>query len=169
MYNPGMIRPLVLAAAAAALLSGCASRDVKTDLEVLEVATGWYDLGIVADGEHAGKNKLVPSVSLQLKNISQLGISGVQLDAVFRNVKDVAVIGEHFVPGVPSNVTLEPGATTPPIVLRAKVGFVGTETRTLMLQNSVFKDAEVTILLRHGRNNWVTMKVIPIERKLLTR
>jgi hypothetical protein len=164
-----MLTRLVVVLSAAALVAACSSRNVLTDLEVVEVSTGWYDLGVVAEGPDLGKNKLVPSVSLKLKNVSQEPISGVQLDAVFRHVNQDQIIDEHFVPGVASNASLDPGATTNAIVLRAKWGFVGEETRDLMLQNSRFQDARVTILGRHGRNNWATMREITIERRLLTQ
>ena len=39
--------------------AGCASREVEKDLRVVDVRTGWYDLGIVD-----GQNKLVPSISV---------------------------------------------------------------------------------------------------------
>jgi len=40
--------------------AGCNRVDPTTVLEPIEVVTGWYDDGILADG----KNKLVPSISL---------------------------------------------------------------------------------------------------------
>ena len=169
MYNARMLNRFIAALAVAAMAAGCSSRDVLTALEVVEVNTGWYDLGVVAEGPDQGKNKLVPSVSLKLKNVSQEPISGVQIDAVFRHVKEEGVIDEAFVPGVASNSSLDPGATTNAIVMRAKWGFVGEEARDLMLQNSAFKDARVTILGRHGRNNWATMREVQIERKLHTQ
>jgi hypothetical protein len=162
-----MLTRLLIAASAAVLLAGCETRDVKADLEVVVVATGWYDVGPVLSGQDAGKNKIVPSTSIRLKNISQKGISGVQIDAVFRNQGEEKIISEHYVPGVASNTTLEPGVQTAPIVLRARWGFVGPETRSQMLQNTNFRDAQITILLRHGRSGWIPVKVIPVERKLL--
>jgi hypothetical protein len=166
MYNPPMFKRIVLVLMAAAL-AGCSSRNVQTDLEVVDVNTGWYDLGVVAAGQDQGKHKVVPAVSFRLKNISAEAISGVQIDAVFRHVGKEEVVDEHYVPGVPSNMSLEPGATTGPIVLRSKWGNAGEEPRDLLFKNSHFVDFEVTILGRHGRNNWASMGRIPIERTLL--
>jgi hypothetical protein len=148
-----------------ALLFGsaaCTTRDVQKELEIVEVRTGWYFLGTVA-----GQNKLVPSIAMKLKNVSQTPISGVRLNAVFRNVGEEQIIDQHFVPGIASNAGLEPGATTAQIVLRSEWGFTGTESHAQMLENSHFKDAEVTILGLHGRSNWLPMGKIPIERRLL--
>jgi len=174
MYNPRMrtpTRPAVrrltraLLLSAAVVVSACESRNVQTDLSIVEVRTGWYDLGVVAEGQ----TKIVPSISLKLKNVSEKPISGVQIDAVFRSVKEPdKIIDEHFVPGVASNASLAPGDSTAPIVLRSKWGFTGSETRSQMLQNSQFVDAQVTILGRHGRNNWATMSEVQIDRRLLT-
>ena len=165
-----MFKSTLLVVSAAVVVAGCTSRDVTKDLQVVEVRSGWYDLGVViAEGPDKGKNKLVPSVSLKLKNVSQQAISGVQLDAVFRSIPAEKVIDEHFAVGIDSRVSLEPGATTGAIVLRAKWGFVGEETRSLMLQNSNFVDARVTILGRHGRRNWAQMAAVPIDRRLVSR
>jgi hypothetical protein len=136
---------------------------VQTDLEIVDVRTGWYDLGVVENGE----NKLVPSIAFKLKNVSSTAISGVQLDAVFRNVGQEQIIDEHFVPGVASNASLEVGASTTALVLRAKYWYTSSESRAAMLTNSAFVDARVTILGRHGRNNWAPMGEFQITRELL--
>ena len=48
------------------LLAACESREVEKDLKIVDVHTGWYDAGMIAGGQ----NKLVPSISLELQNIS---------------------------------------------------------------------------------------------------
>jgi hypothetical protein len=158
-----MIRALMAPLAAVLLLAGCSSRDVRTDLEIVEVRTGWYDMGVTETGE----NKLVPSISFKLKNMSETPISGVQLDAVFRNQGEEAIIDEHFVPGIASGAPLAAGESTTALVLRSKFGFTSPESRANMLTHSEFVDARVTILGRHGRNNWASMGEFPIERELL--
>ena len=60
--------PLLVALAAA--LAACESREVEKVLKVTEVQTGWYDAGIVN-----GENKIVPSVSFQLRNVSDESIT----------------------------------------------------------------------------------------------
>ncbi len=166
MAHPSSNAPRAAAAAALVLslaAAACTTRDVQKDLDIVDIRTGWYDLGVV----EGGKNKIVPSISMKLKNVSDTPISGVQLDAVFRNVNEEQIIDEHFVPGIASNASLEPGGTTALIVLRAKWGYTGDESRVQMLQNSKFVDARVTILGRHGRSNWLTMREVPIDRQLL--
>ena len=155
---------LLLTLVAALAISACTPRNLQEDLELAAVQTGWYDFGIV----EGGGNKLVPSISLRLKNVSQEEIGGVQLNAVFRDVGDEAARGEHFVSAISYDQPLAPGAETAAIVLRPKVGYTGTESRIQMLQNSQFVDRRVTILLKHGRTNWIRFAEIPIERRLLT-
>jgi hypothetical protein len=76
-------RRLVLPVLAAFLLIGCESREVEKDLKIVGVRTGWFDLGVVG-----GMNKLVPSISLELENVSARGIESVQLNAVFKRVDE---------------------------------------------------------------------------------
>lgn len=144
-------------------LAGCESRDVQTDLEVVNVHTGWYDSGIV----EGGMNKLVPSISLQLRNVSDREIASVQLNAVFRRVGEEQSWGDHFVRAIDTE-GLAPGATTPPIVLRSSFGYTGSQARQQMLQNKEFVDARVEIFGKHGRRTWAKISESQIDRQLLT-
>jgi len=158
-----MLNRLLVCVAAAALLGGCTrSRDVQKDLKLVDVRTGWYDAGIVE-----GKNKLVPSISLKVQNVSADDIANVQMNAIFRRVGEQEAWGEHFVRAVDSN-GLKAGATGGEIVLRSNLGYTGDQSRAEMLQNSQFVDAKVEIFGKHGSNTWAKMGEFPIERKLLT-
>lgn len=171
MYNPrmtlrrrsGQARRLALPLLAALLLAGCASREVEKDLRVSDVRTGWYDAGILEDG----KNKLVPSVSLRLQNVSAEGISSVQINAVFRRAGEQESWGEHFVNAIGTD-GLAASATSNPIVLRSPLGYTGTQPRLQMLQNREFVDARVEIYGKHGSRAWVKMAEYQVDRQLLT-
>ena len=72
---------------AAALLTSCGpSFDVEKAVKVTDVRTGWYDAGIVD-----GKNKLVPSISLKLQNISDQQVASVQVFVRLHGLGDAAV------------------------------------------------------------------------------
>jgi hypothetical protein len=158
-----MLNRLLVCAAAAALLAGCTrSRDVQKDLKLVDVHTGWYDAGIVE-----GKNKLVPSISLKVQNVSADDIANVQMNAIFRRVGEQEAWGEHFVRAVDSS-GLKAGSTGGEIVLRSNLGYTGEQSRADMLQNSQFVDAKVEIFGKHGSNTWAKMGEFPIDRKLLT-
>jgi hypothetical protein len=147
----------------AALLAGCESRDVQQDLRIVNVRTGWFDAGII----EGGMNKLVPSVSLQLENVSDREIASVQLNAVFGREGEEQAWGEHFVRAIDTS-GLDPGAATDVIVLRSTLGYTGTQPRLQMLANDQFVDARVTVFGKHGSRTWARMGEFPIERQLLT-
>lgn len=147
----------------AALVSGaCRSREVEKDLRIVDVQTGWYDAGIVD-----GQNKLVPSVSFHLKNVSQEAIENVQINAVFRRVNEPEAWGDRLIRGVGSD-GLAAGATGNTLIIRSERGYTGTEARAQMLKNSQFVDAKVDVFGRHGSRTWVKMGEYQIDRKLLT-
>jgi hypothetical protein len=162
-----MSKSLGLALAAVLLAAGCASRDVQKDLQVVDVRTGWYDLGEVPESPE--KIKIVPGVTFRLKNVSATPIGGVEIDGVFRNLTDDKVVDEHYVKAIPSNQPLAAGDTSDPIVLKSRFGITGTETRPQMFKNSGFVDYHVTVLGKHGRNNWAQMVKVPIERVAINR
>jgi hypothetical protein len=153
--------PRLLACLIAALaLAGCASRDVKTDLRVVEVRTGWYDAGLI----EGGMNKLVPSVSLKLQNVSSEDIASVEMNAIFRRVGEPEVWGEHFIRAIGSG-GLPAGQA---IVLRSSRGYTGAQSRAQMLQNREFVDARIDVFGKHGSRNWVKIGEYQVDRQLLT-
>jgi hypothetical protein len=163
MYNRGMARRLALALISALVLTGCESREVEKDLKIVEVRTGWYDAGLQSDGN----NKLVPSVSLALQNVSDREIASVQLNAAFRRGGDSDNWGEHFIRAIGTD-GLAPGSVTGSLVMRSSVGYTGTQPRLQLLQNKEFVDARVVVLGKHGSRAWVEMGEFQIDRQLLT-
>jgi hypothetical protein len=138
--------------------------DPTTVLEASDVTTGWYDAGLV-EGQ---MNKLVPSISLKLRNKSGDPVRSIQINAVFKRVGEVEMWGEHFgwaVRGEP----LGPGASTQELVLRSGLGYTGEQPRMQMLQNREFVDAKVEIFLRQGSRVWAKLAEFPIDRQLLTQ
>jgi hypothetical protein len=162
MYNSGMILRLTACLVCVALLASCRSREVEKDLAIIDVRTGWYDIGIVD-----GMNKIVPSITFKLKNVSSEPISRVQINAVFRQQGDDKAWGAPFVRGIGPD-GLAPGATGELLVLRNDRGYTSTEGRLKMLQNSQFVDAKVQVFGKHGSRTWVKMGEFQIDRQLLT-
>lgn len=144
------------------LAAACTPREVEKDLRVVDVRTGWYDLG-----DAAGQNKLVPSVSLKLENVSQEEISNVSFQAIFRRVDEDKTWGDHYIRAI-GRPGLGPGATTNLLVLRSPRGYTGSESRLRMLENKEFVDAKVVLFGKHGSREWQKMGEFAIERHLLT-
>ena len=155
----------VLALLLATLASGCnRGVDPSAVLEPIDVVTGWYDAGLV----EGGLNKLVPSITLKLRNKSEEPVRSIQINAVFRRVGEVEMWGEHFGWAI-HREPLPPGALTNDLVLRSGLGYTGEQPRLQMLQNREFVDAKVEIFLRQGSRVWAKLAEFPIERQLLTQ
>jgi len=162
VYNSAMLKPLTCCVLGVVLVAGCRSREVEKDLVITDIRSGWYDAGIVD-----GQNKLVPSITLRLRNVSSEPISRVLLNAVFRRVGESEEWDAHFVGGIGPD-GLAPGATGGDLVLRSERGYLGPQSRIQMLQNREFVDARVEIFGKHGSRNWVKMGEYVIDRQLLT-
>ena len=65
--------------------------DLTKGLKVTVVSSGWYDAGIVN-----GQNKLVPSITLTLTNVSNQRLNVLQLNALFRRVNEPDEWGSAF-------------------------------------------------------------------------
>jgi hypothetical protein len=157
--------PLACMAVVAAVSVSCGKSEAAVAaLEPIEVVTGWYDDGII----EGGKNKLVPSVTMKLRNKSDDSIRSIQINAIFRRVGEQEMWGEYFgwaIRGEP----LAAGATTNTMVMRSALGYTGDQPRMQMLQNREFVDAKVEIYLKQGSRVWAKLAEYPIDRQLLTK
>ena len=142
-----------------------ASDEAVASLEPLEVVTGWYDDGII----QGGKNKLVPSVTMKLRNKGDKELKSVQINAIFRRVGEQEMWGEYFGWAVPRSEPLPAGAETQTLVMRSTLGYTGDQPRMQMLQNREFVDAKVEIYLKQGSRVLTKLAEYPIQRQLLTK
>ena len=142
---------------------GGSSGPITELVEPVDVRTGWFDAGV-----ENGMNKLLPTVTLTLKNVSSEPVANVQLNAVIRRVGETEEWGGAFqkvigMDGIP------PGGTTKPIVLRSNLGYTGIEPRSQMLKNSQFVDAHVQVFAKHGGDQWTKLGEWQIAREMLTQ
>ena len=157
---------LVLVAVLALFSSNCgASVEAVAALEPIDVVTGWFDDGLVV----GQKNKLVPSVTLKLRNKSGEPLKSIQINAIFKRVGEQEMWGEYFGWAIPRKPGLAAGAETQPMVMRSALGYTGTQPRMQMLQNTEFIDAKVEIFLKQGSKVWAKLAEYPIQRQLLTK
>lgn len=125
--------------------------------------SGWYDAGIVN-----GQNKLVPAVSVSIKNVSDRKLLLLQVNSLFRQVNATEEWGSAFVTAAGSE-GLAPGETKT-VLLKSNNGYTGSgETRQEMLQNGHFVDAKVEVFVKYASLQWVKMGEYPITRQLLEK
>lgn len=149
---------------AAVLSSSCGETvDLTKGLEVIDVAAGWHDAGIVD-----GKNKLVPSITFALKNVSHQELSTLQANVVFRRVTEEKEWGAMFV-RVTGSEGLAPGAASQPQTVRSPLGYTGTESRQQMLANAQFVDARAEVFVKYGSTQWQLVGAFPVPRTLMTK
>jgi hypothetical protein len=158
------MRSIVVALVLAVTAAGCNQVVPIHVLEPVDVTTGWHDQGILQDG----KNKIVPTVQLKLRNKSDQPIDGVQINAIFRRVGEQEMWGEHYGWAVRKDA-LAPGATTGVMVMRSGLGYTGEQPRIQIMQHKDFIDAKVEIYLKKGSQTWAKLGEFPIERQLLTQ
>lgn len=159
--------PLALAMAAGLALSACTPRhvDLPKVIEVTNVGTGYFDAGIV----EGNKNKLVPTITLQLKNVGTEPIDSVQLIAKFNRIGETEEWGSAPYVQAIGTTALAAGQTTKPLVLRCDRGYTGEQSREDMLHHSQFVDVRVELFGKYRAQSWVKMGEYKIARDLLTQ
>ena len=157
------VRLLVLLAVVSSVACG-PTVDLTKGLQVDIVNSGWYDLGIIN-----GQNKLVPSVTFTLHNVSDQKLVTLQINALFRRVSENSEWGSGFLT-VSGSQGLAPGATTDPITIKSQLGYTGSDqSRLEMLQNAQFVDAKVELFGKYGSIQWVRLGSYPTTRQLLAK
>ena len=151
----------VIAALAAASCSE--PIDLRQNLEVVDVSTGWWDEGVVN-----GMNKLVPSITFKFKNNSGETLNVLQANVQFKRVSEETEWSTSYVK-VAGSEGLAPAATSEAKVVAAEKGYTGTESRAQMMANSAFVDARVEIFAKYGSTQWVSVGKFPIERRMIPR
>jgi hypothetical protein len=138
--------------------------DLTRGLQVTLINSGWYDLGIVN-----GQNKLVPTVTVTLHNVSDQKLVTLQINALFRRLSENTEWGSGFLT-VAGSQGVAPGATTAPITIKSQLGYTGSDqSRQEMLQNTHFVDAKVELFGKYGSTQWVRLGSYPITRQLLAK
>ena len=139
---------------------GCAEVDLSKAITVTDVFSGWYDFGVVN-----GENKLVPSFSFKLQNVSTEPLNGVQLLVSFwqqgadgeKDSKSVTGIGSDSVPA---------GGSTEPILVRSDVGYTTPVARAELFNHSGFKDFIVKVFAKKG-GKFTPLGEFTVERRII--
>jgi hypothetical protein len=145
--------------------AGCAPPvDLTTGLQIRDVSTGWFDAGIVN-----GQNKLVPSITFTVKNVSDQKLVALQINAVFRRVTEKDEWGSGFLM-VSGSEGLAPGMAAGPLTIRSQLGYTGSDqTREDLLRNSHFVDAEAELFAKYASEQWKRVAESMITRRLITK
>jgi hypothetical protein len=137
--------------------------DLAMALQVQDVSTGWLDTGLVN-----GQNKLVPSITFKLKNMSDQSLPVLQMNVLFRRANEDAEWGSGFVT-VSGSEGLAPGATSKSLTVNSQLGYTGSDPRQQMLSNSQFVDARVRLFGKYASTQWVKVGEYPVTRRLIVQ
>jgi hypothetical protein len=134
--------------------------DVASRVRVEVVASGWRDAGPVS-----GRNKVVPSASVKVVNVSDATLPTVQVNAVFHRNGENGEWGNAF--GVAAGSSgLTPGGDAT-VTLQSDRGYTGDDPQDRMLTNRQFVDVTVDVFAKYGSQQWSRVGAFPIERRLL--
>ncbi len=143
--------------------AGCAPNvDLTSALRIQPVISGWVD-----DGPVQGKKKIVPTISVSVKNASGRTLQMLQLNALFRRIGDEDEWGTHLLTVAGAEGLPAGGMTT--VSLKSPQGYTSTEPTRDMLANSQFIDGRVDIYAKYGAAGWTHVGQFRIAHQLLAR
>ena len=153
------------------------------------MTTGWLDVGL----DEFGRNKLVPTISFRLENLSSESVRTLQLNGVFRrclvayvrepepapevspvNPEADTCAGEPQVWGSASiravgREGISPGGTTAQFTMDSGLGYTGEQPRIELLRHIDFVDVKVELFAKHRAEQWIRLGEHSIERQLLAQ
>jgi hypothetical protein len=140
---------------------GCGPQpNLATDLKFQPTLTGYADEGI-----QNGLNKIVPSITFQLKNEGTLPITNVDLVVAYWPVGADGELDSKQIRGI-SGEPLTPGATSEPITVKASVGYTHEGPRADMFTNSQFKGFTIKVFAKRAGKT-TRLGEYPVEARLL--
>ena len=145
---------------------GCGPQPDLKAIKLIPQISGYVSDGIVPQGERdAGQNRILPSVTFQIKNEGTLPIDYVDVTIAFWPVgsdgeKDSKLI--HAIGSTP----LAPGATTETLTVRSGVGFTSLLAPAEFFSSTYFVDFKVKVFARRAGTN-ASLGEIIVERRLL--
>jgi hypothetical protein len=160
------VRARVLLLAAALFAAGCGGPtvDLTKALQVHVISTGWFDAGIVN-----GQNKLVPTITFTLKNVSDRKLVSLMVMASFFRANNTSSEWGNVLATAAGSEGLAPGATSATLTMKSPLGYTSEDARADMLKNSQFVDAVVKLVSKYGANQWTHIFEAPIARTLITQ
>jgi hypothetical protein len=147
--------------------SACGPKvDLTKGLQVVDVTTGWADKGVVE-----GQNKIVPSITFAVKNVSDQTLNALDLNIAFHQGTETADWDTEPVMNLAGSEGLAPGATSKPVTVDSAKGYTAAppQTRAEMLQNSHFIDARVNVFAKYSNTQWAPVGEFTVTRQLITR
>jgi hypothetical protein len=159
-----LLRSLLAALVCLGLVAGAACGkypDLATSLKVVNTLTGYYDDGPAPDGQ----NRLLPSVTFQLKNETTEPLSEIDLAVAYWEVGADGEKDSKQIRGI-AGTPLGPGQTGEPITVRSSVGYTYPGPRAEIFTNSQFKGFIVKFFAKY-RGRTTRLGELPVESRLL--
>ncbi len=142
--------------------AGCGPQpNLATDLKFVPTISGYYDDGITPDR----MNRILPSITFQLKNEGKLPITNVDLVVAYWQAGADGETDSKQIRGIGS-AALEPGATSETLTVRATVGYTHAGPRVDMFTNHDFKGFIVKVFAKRSGKT-TKLGEFPIEARLL--
>ena len=121
--------------------------DLSTTLELVPGITGYRLAGLSPDKQ----NRLVPSITFQLKNIGDVDLSYIDLSVAFWQASADGETDSKQIKGI-GGTPLKPGALTDSVTVDSSVAYVSPVTTGEAFTSSLYKDFVVKVFAkRHGK------------------
>ena len=141
---------------------GRSDMDIPRDLRIAEISTGWLDAG----AHDLAQNKLVPTISFRLDNISEHETGSLRVQGIFHRAGEEEAWGSAFIRAT-GREGLAPGGSAGPLTLRSERGYTGEQAIPAILDHKDFVDVTVELFIKHGSAQWVRLDQYQIERRLI--
>lgn len=141
---------------------GCGPQpNLATDLTLVPTVSGYYDDGVQPDKQ----NRLLPSLTFELRNVGSLPINNVDLVVAFWEVGADGENDSKQIRGIRGSA-LEPGKSSEAITVRASVGYKYPGPRAEFFVNQRWKGFIVKVFAKLGGKT-TKLGEFPIETRLL--
>ena len=145
---------------------GCGPEPDLSALKLVPQISGYYDDGIVQEGEYIGQNRILPAVTFQIKNDGKLPVEYVDITVAFWLVTNDKEYDSKLIRPI-GRPGLAAGASTDSLTVRSTVGYTSPLTQPAdFLAQPRFVDFKVKVFARRAGIN-ASLGEIIVERRVL--
>ena len=153
---------LVLAGALFAASAACGPEpDLATALKLTPGITGYRLAGV----DSMGQNRLLPSITFQLKNEGGIPMTYVDINVSFWQEGAVGETDSKLIRGI-TDKPLEPGASTESITVDASIGYTSMVTTEQAFTSELYKPFIVKIFAKR-RGKTTMLGEYPVDQRVL--
>lgn len=135
------------------------TRELAHSIQVVDHDSMWVDKIVTA-----GEVIIVPSITVDVKNVGQKPLQYIYFKGVFKYEDTGEILSEGLTPGLKK--PLAPGETAVEIQIKADFGYAASSKEAFIRNNQKWKRLKVNLYAKSKESDYALLAIYPIKQKI---